>query len=521
MHIKNLSGRNTGRQHRLYVAVPVFTLCVALSFGQGMLRGSALEEGPQPVVTAGEGVTRPEGADLRLEHGTVMIAAHGMARVLAGGASVTVWNGAADVTYNQGILDVAALTSPALVRGGEQIWLIPAGTQQRLPADSPLFGDDPALWLEKRRTAPLPPHYLQERLPLAETLLRGAGYRRIRDDARFLPPLAGQILRLDASRTRAEEEALHATVHALYHALLAGNTDAAHAALLDPAAERALRTDIARPLLPGMVALAAETGLDALLLPFLMQDPDALLLTLAHPATRDGVWVQAFELPTDQTFAALLALPRGDRAEHAVQELAVQRWGDRWVALMDGTDLHMLLADLALPALEREISALESAGYPERSRRYASVAADAFASHAEVLSPSALRILERLQRLSQGMLPVTEAVTIPEPAAQTQASSAASSAAPDPQRAYELEAAVRQALTDAGCMFTSKTVIRAVTTDRVDVGGVVIGSAAGDRLLDFRYDAASGQVVDIVKDGQVLPYSLPLTQYLEWVKGVR
>jgi hypothetical protein len=51
-----------------------------------------------------------------------------------------------------------------------------------------------------------------------------------------------------------------------------------------------------------------------------------------------------------------------------------------------------------------------------------------------------------------------------------------------------------------------------------DISGVVIGTPSGDRLIAFTFDPVAGLVSGIEQDGHVLPYSLELGKYLEWVR---
>jgi hypothetical protein len=78
---------------------------------------------------------------------------------------------------------------------------------------------------------------------------------------------------------------------------------------------------------------------------------------------------------------------------------------------------------------------------------------------------------------------------------------------------------VKATLLGAGCMFTSRTSVRAIGANRVDIENVVIGGSSGDALYAFTYDLAAGTVSNIRRDGSVSPYSQSLADFIEWAKN--
>lgn len=525
MHIKNHSRQPSVRQHRLYVAVPLFMLCAAPSFGAAALEtlhGRAVDTGAQQgTIADGEGVLSHSGAIVSLESGNALFAARGIVRVQAGTFDVRGWNGAFDLTLRGDALDVAALTTPVLVRTKTDIWMIPAGMQQHVTGVSPAFSDDPAGWAVLRQPVPLPAHYLQEHLPRARRLFEAALFAPAQPDPIMRPPLAGHVLQFSAARERAEEAEQTTVLNALHRALLDGDVHAARVALSADTAEAALTGASAAALLPELLSLAQHTPLQSLLTPFFVREPDHLLLALLHPSLRGHAWMLPWpDMNTEARIAALMSLPAADHEEQAVPELAVERWSAHWTDVLSQADAPSAsrLADAVLKPLEAQITLLERRGYPERARRYAAAIAGVFASHAQGLSPEASATLGRLHAFARGGGIVTEPVTVPVVVSDAESSSSASTA-PDADRAVALENAVRALLTDAGCMFTAGTVIRAVTAERVEVENVVVGTVGGDTLISFQYNVATDQVIDIRKDGRTLPYSLPLARYLEWVRG--
>lgn len=522
MHIPLFFRQASSRRHRLYVAVPLFTLCTALSFGSGALRGMSADVGSEGGMSVeGEGAVSRRGDMMRLERGTALFAARGIATVEAGPFLARGWNGAFDLTLQEGRLDVAALTTPVIVRTRTNLWLVPAGTQRHLTLDMPVFSENPAAWAAAPGPVPLPAHYLRERLPAAERLLASAPFRPL--DAATSAGWADMAdpLRLSAARDRADAAEHAAVRRALHEALLAGDARAARDALLAESAEEALRDQEAASLLPELLVLAQRMDLASVLLPFFVQDPDHLLLALLHDDVRAHAWMLPWpDLGSHVRIAALLRLPAADN-EHdaAMPSLAVERWGERWADLLLHTDIPGTFADAVLLPLERDVIALDRLGYPERARRYAAAAVRAFEQRRGSYSPKAIAVLERLESLSVGNGVVIEPVTVVAQDAPPAQASSASSAAEQAPSALEREDRMRTMLRDAGGMFTSKTVISAVAPDHVRVENVVFGTAAGDRLIGFTYDAAADLVIDIKKDGKLLPYGLPLARYLEWVRG--
>ena len=75
-----------------------------------------------------------------------------------------------------------------------------------------------------------------------------------------------------------------------------------------------------------------------------------------------------------------------------------------------------------------------------------------------------------------------------------------------------VEAQVYEALRNAGALFTVETQITPVSAQSAKIEGVVFG----DSIFSFVYDLTTGEVHQIVQDGESLPYAISLVDFVEW-----
>lgn len=525
MHIKTHAVEGP-RQHRLFVAVPLFTLCFCLSIGLAM---NSVASSAAPTVTevqtgnitflrnavaaSGEMTLMESGSTIHLLRGAGLFAARNALSVQVGEFTVSSWHGSIELTPENDSLFVAALTAPAIVRSNTDVWVVPTGMQMHVTR-AVLFEEDLTGWLQERVPLPLPAHYLSERLPAAASL-----EELIIDStnigAHILPPLFGQSLRLEQSRTYAEERDAAYRVSVFAASLAAGEGTAAQSFLFDENNINALRSESGRQALPALLSNADALQLTPVLLPVFAEDANMHLIADYHPLVRAHSWViSRSTTDTKALLAALIGLPASDRAPEALPAVAVEQWGEEWEAFL----VDNPVADVVLPRLEQDIFALDAAGFPERSRLYAHTVAQAFLSSIDTLSDTARMNLAHLQDFAAGAAPVTSAVEIVEPVVEPVVQ-APEDTPLSPEAAHELEIQVRSTLQERGAMFTSQSSFIAQKANRVVVENIVMGTKGGDKLLSFIFEPATGMVVDIEKDGQILPYSLPLDGYLEWVGG--
>jgi len=513
-------------KHRLFVAVPLFTLCFAVSIGFSMKAALVLqnpavvevqsEEGmllESGIAVSGNMTLVESGSVLQMLRGSGLFAASSLLRVHTQQFTISSWNGAIELSVAEDHMIVAALSAPALVRSADSVWIVPAGMQMRIVAGGAVFSDNLTGWIAERMPLPLPAHYLATRLPLAEQLLAVSTHSYVVDTP-VLPPLLGQALRLEQSRTIAQQRDAAYRVTMLGAALAARNTLEAQTLLLDERTMNALRSDAGTKALPNLLRDALDQDLASVLLPVFAEDSDMHAIAAYHPKLRAHAWVitRSAEHAQD-SLSALINLPVSDRSNEPLPSVAVEQWGEEWSALLSESDLTGIITAAALPRLEADILALDVAGFPERSRLYAQTVVAAFMPHMDSVDTHIIR----LQEFAAGAMPVTSDVEVIEEVIAPEPIEPPEDLPLEPEAAMELEAHVRSLMQAKNAMFTSKSAFTAQTATRVLIENLVLGTLTGDKLLSFTLDPQSMTVVDIEKDGKILPYSLPLDQYLEWV----
>jgi hypothetical protein len=286
--------------------------------------------------------------------------------------------------------------------------------------------------------------------------------------------------------------------------------------LLQPDVSDTVQHDLSDDVLSALYLRADTLHLGSLVLPLMInRSPLWRTTVLMHPLTRAQAWLlPEQESSVQERLTRLLALPAGDRLEESVPDLVVKRWSDAWTSVLNADDAKLMTAQ-AFPLLQSRLADLRSAGYPLRAQGYAKAFIAAVQDYA--FDGDAAAALAGIDSLSRDDVPVVDPVTVDQPEAQE--SSSASSAPAVLINMNEAVANLRANLSADGFMFTSKTLLTPDANQRILVDGIVIATAHGDQIVRFSYNPAADQVEHIEQDGQILPYSLSLEKYVEWVKG--
>jgi hypothetical protein len=480
-------------RHRLYVILPLFLVLATAGIG-GHSAAS---------VTETSAVT---------QSGSV-IAGKSLISFEENGYAFTAWNGALVVDGEEDQpLTIAALTTPVLVQRDTDAWLVPVGMQLTIKTASTTSPADIADWVHSRRPLPLPAHYLREMLPLAESLLAETTVQGLTAPEALISPLTGSALMLDAARADAESDTHAQQLAHLSDALIDGDT-AAFDMLLSAAGTREALDDATAGDLATLLSLAMTQKRDMQILSSILTSPQMALVLRFHPLTRNRVWLTP-EATDDHDLLLLgqMLLPLSDRNDTSISPVAVQAWEDGWKALSADASVLNTLA----PVIASDITKLDAAGYPVRARAYAAGFVSGVHPLPAEVSDSAKAALDHLRSIYDIVLavadPAPQAVAVGEKTA-TSVSSATSSVA-----IMVSEADVRATLSAAGFMFIANSLIRPQENGFYAIQNIVIGTPTGDKMISFLFDPAAGLVSGIEKDGQILPYSLTLEKYLEWVK---
>lgn len=481
-------------RHRLYVVLPLFLV----------------------LATAGIGghSTASVAPALSYTQSGSMIAGKSLIRFDIDKYRVSAWNGALVVDpLKNGRFTVAALTTPVLVQHEGESWLVPVGTQMLIKASTDASPEAIASWVKTRRPLPLPAHYLREILPEAEVQLARASIQPLAAPETLLPPLAGSALMFDEARSDAERDARAQRVSGLFHALSQHDLKTFDA-LMSMTDTRDILDHADSDELATLLTLSLDNKRDVQILPSILNNPTLSLLLRFHPLLRNRVWL-THEASADRSLLLLgqMLLPFSDYSESSVSQQSIQSWEAGWKTLQaDASTLNVIV-----PLVAKDIAALDAEGYPIRARAYAAAFVSGVHPLPDGVSDEAQAALDHLRSIYDIVLSVADPSPLETEEENISVSSVASSVSSI--ATIVLEADVRAMLSAHGCMFTSKSVLRLLTGGLYQVQDIVIGTPLGDRMISFTFNPGANTVMDIEQNGQILPYSLSLEKYLEWVKA--
>lgn len=515
-------------RHRLYVVLPLFLAIAWIGINgnsqASLLRSMSVTQSGSLTMIDGDRAVL-EGGDISMSgsviqlDGSSLIAGKSLISVQADGYTMEGWNGVFEADASaQHKLTVAALTTPVLISRDADRWIVPVGMQLTIADQTGTVPQSVMDWMRTRRPIALPAHYLRERLPEADRLMTLVAIHPLSADESILPPLVGQNFRLAAAEEEAKKRDASQRVSTLSIALDHGDVAAFDALIAEPHAGNAL-THADRTDLLAILTLALPLKRDVQILPSLSRDADLLALLRFHPLLRDRIALTS-DASVDAHLLILsqLLLPVSDRDEAAVSPLAVQSWQNGWHMLEASGALTTDILNAALPSVSADIIALDTAGYPERARGYASALITGIGPLPADLSLEAQNALEHLRSIYDIAVSVTSAETvIPSVVDPVQTVSVPIAAPAEPVVIPEND--VRSMLIAQGCMFTAQSALRHKDSGAYLVDSVVIGTPAGDTVISFTFDPVQNLVSGIEKNGQILPYSLSLEKYLEWVRG--
>ena len=516
--------------HRTLVALPVMAAVCVVSLRGAVSRHAQvlppelpIQVGQTPAsftLERGMTVIGLPGASFQLarvpqvEQGEVLVAAQGLSQLSAGALHLQGWRGAFSVAKTDDALTIVALTTPVLVIDRDERFLIPIGSQARLTGPLTSLEEGADAWMASRTFLPLPSHYLQERL----NMLKDVAMKNEPDaspEGIDLPEFV-DVLRTDAAKDRAiqeEDEALRAQ---LMTALEQADAQTVQSLLLSNHADRMLRTTDAE-LRATMAALAVESDTLSLFLPTLLEDADMLLLASAHPLLRDGSWMLGnAQLTPHARLARVAFFPYANLSSHAASALATDRWRDEAMGVLaeQGEQAPALLQTL-LPFWGNALHKQVALGLPERVQRSAGAIETIAGPYREVLSPQAQEVLSQLVALPAQLIGVrleasvltTQSVS----SAASSASSRSSAVTADAERMIEM-------LLKAGGMRMPSTFVRPVGATTIQVRDMLFATPNGDQSFTFTFDAARGEILNVLLEGKTLPYAVELQKFVEWIK---
>lgn len=498
MHIPSLRPL---RRHRALVAAPLFVLFLMLSLRGGMgatlLSVDALgsQLGNSVALQLSPGAKASQSADhVDLQEGSALLVSDGIASVDIRGDLLLGWSGGFEVIANPTSYTVVALTTPVLVRRGDDSVLVPSFMQWQ--------SEEGSFALKS-----IPEHFLRERLMQLQSLAPPADFS---DDETGLSVTRVPFVQLPAAQDRAVEARYYSVLLSLMRALRQGRVEEVRAMLSQEHVQEAIASSIGRSAVSALLHEGIAQRIPEPFLSTFLLNSDHWMIASLHPDLRSYAWVHLIpDLSRQQMLLALSLLPASDRLADEVSNLAVEKWAQAFGMFLeqDAEPLH---------AMEGMLTMLEdlAQSHPARAKRYASQLL-ASLPLLQVEEGESLQALHRIATLEDRPIPpehVTPSSTISIPTE--------SEPQPiDPAVTLELLERARADLAQEGGMFTKETSLTAVHPDRVRVGNIVLATQEGDRMFSFTYNVAIKSVEEAFHEGKTLPYALPLEQYLRWVRG--
>lgn len=229
---------------------------------------------------------------------------------------------------------------------------------------------------------------------------------------------------------------------------------------------------------------------------------DFTALSAFHPELRSGVR----DAPTGPSFLPVLLL--ADRSAEPLPTELVESWKQNVTAVVQQSkDPKRALAPF-LQALTRFLEE-HAARFPDRAQRYT----DILTVIAERYEPIMTEELALLQGWKQ-KLGAPQYDPIPRETESRDPSPEVPAAPFDP---VATEAAARTILSQANALWTLQTTVTPLSASTAHIDGIGFPTLQGDKLFTFDIDISTSAVHTIVLDGKVLPNTLPLAAFIEWV----
>lgn len=522
---------HTAAGHRWFVAAPLFLLFLGLSIREGItpsfhadVTESIDASSDHQTFTVGRTVYRLEAktnfrlhTSPTLEAGTVLVYSDVLSHVHVGTMDIEGWNGGFQVTKTEKSITIAALSTPVFVRQDNHEMIVPAFMQWKgdvLVSEK----DGMDAWAQSREVYSLPETFSADRLHDLDALAALVPPADVSEATPLLPPLLGQELRLQSARDRTERLERIERVQEVQRAL-ASHAEAIDSLLLAPDMPAILSSPEGQDALPLLLSTAVTEGKGDLFLPFFIVRPDCMLLASFHPLIRDHTRVlpESGDITDDERLTLLFLTPFSDVAPQEIAGIALSQWQAQWLQQVK-TQVGVQQFIASLPFFQKQIGRLDALQYPKRVDTYVS-ALLVIAEPLDIsLTPEAKQILGDLRTLR-------DARRLAAPLADVSSSSSSSfssfsSSSTVSHSSISPSVLVKQTetqLQQAGFMVIGDTRFEPVNS-LVQVSHIVFGAPKGDMLLQFTFDPLTATVSGIEQNGQLLPYDVPLSGFLEWLR---
>jgi|GEM_PF-3012983 len=510
--------------HRHFVAAPIAAMLFLAGMGLSSTRpflaavDSGAEQGSGSYLRLEDGVWAEPTGDVLFDtferpallgYGTVLVGSRGPFQVRVGSARVTGVDGTFYLSYVNGNLTVAGITSPAVLRFPDGAMLVvPAGKQWRQNGLVEPLTQDVDAWSDARALHAVSAEFLADQLRRSEMILAqpAPSLPVIRSDR---PMLASRgWLQLWSSVLRMRRDDSDEVLGHLQWLAEQNDADGLVAFLQDPEYGSLVTVS---PFAPHTLLHAAANTENPViarsLLAYLQSHRDLWMAASLHPTYVNDLWTLSApeSLGKNSTLAQLFALPHSDVQREGLHDGTVTRWRQSMEDFVRSSSASGSLISMTIRTVGPLALEMQQNGYPERAQRYSA----AVLSLAAMVAPDTLPVQTRALLPSLDILARQPIVLSGHDAKQDNAA----------WQASEMEMQTQNALEASGGIVTLKTRFDAATPGIVGVHAVSYASPIGTRTFDFTYDPETQMVDGIVLNGEMLPYGLPLKDFAAWAKS--
>lgn len=511
-------------KHRHFLALPVFLLLLGATVmtagseqraqaiqeitGVGHIqavgadRSFSLQRGISGLLRE-DGILTDDGEELILEDGTLLVTSDALTSVRINDVLLSAFHGGFLVTRNGTKFSVHALTSPILLRHGAFRTIVPEGMQTAWAdaVDLPMDPDLQQIADERQRMQMIP-----------EAIRADA----LRDLATVPPALLPALPSLTTETSALPLEALRS-------ALASGDPKAALTLLRDVRVQELLSsTDLSGDVLPILLATAQEIPSAQQELLQNLHDVDLWILLSFHSQYHQATWENSGPLgmPINARMLRWLLLPSSD-VEESIPARAVDHWAEQILRSVQTMEAPEAFLNALLGSLKGHRTFLEQSGYPERLRRSAGALQSIIEPFQANLSDDAKALYlewKDVDAISPYVEPPAP-VVMEEPAPDSVPATTEEESGPELFDIAAVEAAAKQLLLGAGALFTIETELHAESSARVLVSNLLYASSDGEHRYDFTFDPVQKQILNLRRDGNLLPYPLSLKGFGAWAAG--
>jgi len=524
----------THPRHRHILLLPLLLFCVitplVLTLASSQETHSSAGQEFKSVTADGAVMWSQEEAKIShdeqvplLENGNVLVNGEGIAQLRIGSdMDVIGIHGAFNISRYGDSISIASLTTPVLVRQGDNRLLVPVRQQWHASLSQPLpsgSGDVLSNLSALQAAEELSTRFFEQQIRLLSKVSVSKGVDILPEPRQAAPreSLFASLM-LPGAAARSDHRHTNALLGALRAQVEAGDAAGVDALLSDEDSFALMETPHGRAVLAMLAGRAGNAGVRAPILAMLSHDSDLWLLMSQHPKYHSYAWL--FGSPPSAVGTMLIgwfAYPVSALGFQNMISGTVNQWQQHVIAWLEDKNEASTIVSALLAQSVESLQKLHGAGYPQRAAQFAAALSEIAIPFERMLTPRSERLLEMLQSWDDVQLEPLPASVVEDVYEEKIASENVQQEVEVPFDADEVVQATEAALSDAGALITLETSISALSPTKARVESVVFSTATRDRVFDFTYDIETRTVAAIVEDDEGFLHALSLEHFVNWV----